>query len=93
MNNISSLGSLIQQGKLEEAKAVLASVVNAPLSDADRGQALVTLAMVYMEAKNKINQEFLDEIKKTIQEIKSLNKVESGINDQVDLAKVRANLQ
>lgn len=92
MTDISSLGKLIQEGKLDESRALLVEAVNTPLSDVERGQAIVTLVLAYMQTKNTINQALLADIKETLRILKSVSSDENVLKDGVKLAKVREKL-
>ncbi|MDB5259767.1 MAG: hypothetical protein JWO73_975 [Candidatus Taylorbacteria bacterium] len=83
----------MKEGKTEEARKLLAAAVSEPLSDEEKGRALVSLAMLYIEVKNKINADLLADMKKTIETLKVIGKVEFAVNDKVKLAEVRETLK
>lgn len=87
-----NLASLLSEGKLDQAKEILKGIVAAPLSDVDRGRAIVTLTMLYVEVKNKIDQEFLADLQQTIDTIRKIGVTERKIKDAAALAKVRSEL-
>lgn len=93
MTNISSISQLLKEGKQDEARAILTEAISAPLSNVERGRALVTLAMVYMGARNTIDKEFLSDIKKTMETIRAVQATERSINDGMKLVKVRQSLK
>ncbi len=80
------------EGKRDEVRAILQEVVNIPLSDIERGEALVTLAMLYVQVKNSIDADFLADLQKTLEALKMINKKEQEVGDVVALEKVRKDL-
>ena len=92
MNPLSNLSTLIKENKLTEAKTILDGILAKPLSDKERGEALVKLAMIYVEVKNSIDREFLKSFKETMDAVKSINIVQQKIKDQRKLEEVRGNL-
>ena len=93
MKNISTVGQLIKEGKLDEARAVMQEAISAPLTDIERGRALAMLAMAYLESRNTIDKDFLADMKKTIQSIQQVNKQIREVDDSIKLAKVRQSLK
>jgi hypothetical protein len=83
---------LVQQGKLDEARGVLAEALSGKLSDIERGQAIVTLVMLYLQVKNQIQKDFLVDIKKAIETLKAVDAVDRTVTDSIKLEKVRASL-
>ncbi len=80
------------EGKRDEVRAILQEVVNIPLSDIERGEALVTLAMLYVQVKNSIDADFLADLQKTLEALKMINKKEQEVGDVIALEKVRKDL-
>ncbi|MEY2664874.1 MAG: hypothetical protein RIT04_682 [Candidatus Parcubacteria bacterium] len=91
-NKITTIGSLVQQGKLDEARGILAEALSGELSDIERGQAIVTLVTLYLQVKNQINKEFLADIKKAVETLKAVDAVDRTVSDGIRLEKVRASL-
>ncbi len=90
--DLKNIGVLMAEGKRDEVRAILQEVVNIPLSDIERGEALVTLAMLYVQVKNSIDADFLADLQKTLEALKMINKKEQEVGDVVALEKVRKDL-
>jgi hypothetical protein len=90
--DIKNIGILMAEGKRDEVRAILQEVVNTPLSDIERGEALVTLAMLYVQVKNSIDADFLADLQKTLEALKMVNKKEQQVGDAIALEKVRKDL-
>ncbi len=80
------------EGKRDEVRAILQEVVNTPLSDIERGEALVTLAMLYVKVKNTTDADFLADLQKALGVLKMVNKQEQEVGDAIALEKVRKDL-
>lgn len=87
-----NLATLLSEGKLEQAREMLKGLMSTPLSDVDRGRAIVTLTMLYVDVKNKIDKEFLADIQSTIDKIRKIGITERKARDAMALAKIRAEL-
>ena len=90
--DLKNIGVLMAEGKRDEVRAILQEVVNIPLSDIERGEALVTLAMLYVQVKNSIDADFLADLQKTLEALKMINKKEQEVGDVIALEKVRKDL-
>ena len=87
-----NLLALLSEGKLDQAKEIIKGLVTAQLSDVDRGRAIVTLTMLYVQVKNKIDNEFVEDLQKIINQIRKIGATERKVRDANALAKVRAEL-
>ena len=92
MPTIHDLSQLIADGKKDEIRSVLKQTMSEPLSDADRGQALVMLGMLYIQLKNKNDESLLADLAGAMETLRSLSQAEKGIKDAEDLASIRARL-
>ena len=90
--DIKNIGVLMTEGKRDEVRAILQEVVNTPLSDIERGEALVTLAMLYVKVKNTTDADFLADLQKALGVLKMVNKQEQEVGDAIALEKVRKDL-
>jgi len=92
MTNINDLAKLISSGDTEGIRAALKQSVGAPLSDADRGQALVMLGMLYIQLKNQNDRSLLADLTEAMTTLKSITKSENELKDAQNLAGIRAKL-
>ena len=93
MNQLSQLKDLIKENKLDEAKGILTTILDRPLTDEEKGEAIVTLTMLYIEAKNSMDKEFLDVYEKTMKSIKDIDNAQSRLADAKKLEDVRESLK
>lgn len=77
--------SLAESGRDAEAEKYLADFFKQALTPAERGEALVALASLYIEAENSRNRQYLEYLEGAIEMLKSLEKQEKKLEDQIDL--------
>lgn len=91
------LKDLITSGKKTEFQAELKSAVSKamaePLSEEDRGKALVDLAALYMEISNSVDQAYIDSLQDMIHLIKELDANAGKIGDQAKIHEIKKSLK
>jgi hypothetical protein len=86
------LENLLVEGKKDESREYIKSIIQAPLSKSERGDAIIQMTTAYMSIMNKINAEHKSLLEETLAELKEVNKLETSMNEDIDLKKVRAEL-
>jgi hypothetical protein len=86
------LDQLLSENKIEEIGEYLKSIIQSPLSQEERGEAILFLTTTYMNAMNSINQDYKDMLKDTLATLEEVNKAESASMDEIALQKVRSEL-
>ena len=93
MDEITKFKDLVKENRLDEAKAILARIIEKPLTDEERGAVLTNLAMFYIEVSNSMDKEFLDNYEKTMAAIKKIESSQKGLEDKQKLASIRKSLE
>ncbi len=86
------LDQLLTENKFDEAGEYIKSIIQAPLSKEERGEAILFLTTTYMNAMNSINKDYKDMLKDTLVALDEINKAESASMDEIALQKVRSEL-
>ncbi len=86
------LENLLSEKKLDEARAYINELIQAPLSKEDRGAAIVLFTTTYMKIINDVNSEYKASLQEILDELKEIDKLERSTNEKIDLKKVRAEL-
>jgi hypothetical protein len=90
--DISKIESLLALGKLEEAKALIASAVQAQMGDIEKGRAIAGVASLYADVANAVNVKYRDALIKAIADIKRVDAAESKDMDTVRVEEVKKSL-
>ena len=91
--DIKKLEALLAEKKLAEAGVLIREAVNAPMTESEKGSALVNYASVYMEAMNRINAEYKAALEEAVKGMKKIDASAAKSADKAKLAEVRAGLQ
>lgn len=70
-NKIQDLETLLKEGKLDEARALIKQITGTSLSDAEAGAAYVSLASAYLNATNAADAEHIASLEKAIEGLKA----------------------
>ncbi len=70
-HTIQKLESLLKEGKLDEARALIKETVSAPLTDTEAGEAYVSLASAYLDAANAADAEYIQALEKAVAGLKA----------------------
>ena len=91
--DISKLKALVESGDAEGAKTLLADFFKDKLSSAERGEIYTKMISAGLEVQNKIDSAYLAQLKDIIASVKDVNASETQVTENLNLAKVRANLR
>lgn len=83
----------MQGGQDRDAMGYLEDFLKQSLSPAERGEALVAVASLYIEAENSKNRQYLEFLDNAIKFLKSLEKEEKKLEDGIDLDLARHQIQ
>lgn len=87
------LEQYLAEKKYDEAKAMITDIVNAELTEEERGEGLVGFLSVYVEIMNRVNTQYKDVLKEILADMQGLNLAESKMTDDIKLKKVREDLK
>ena len=83
---------LLEDGKLEEAKAMLAKLASRELTKEEVAEANMLEARLSIKLTNAINQAYVDALDESIAQLTELQARNRGLNEKVKLARTRASL-
>ena len=83
---------LLEDGKLEEAKAMLAKLASRELTKEEVAEANMLEARLSIKLTNAINQAYLDTLDESIAQLTELQARNRGLDEKVKLARTRASL-
>ena len=83
---------LLEDGKLEEAKAMLSKLASRELTKEDVAEANMLEARLSIKLTNAINQAYLDTLDESIAQLTELQARNRGLDEKVKLARTRASL-
>lgn len=86
------LEDLMRENKLDEAREYIRQSILAPLSDVERGEAIVLVTTAYMKLMNGINEEYRDSLQDILDELRSVDKMKEEVDQEIELKKVRIEL-
>jgi hypothetical protein len=87
--NIDRIRELLEQGDVDGARSLLRKVIDAPLSDKEKGGIYVEFARVYLEVMNRINERYEKVLDETIAQLKEINKDEAAAIKDIDLKRLK----
>lgn len=83
---------LLSENKMDEARDYIREIIKAPLSNIDKGEAIVMYTTMYMELMNNINEEYKTALEEILAGLKAVDVAESKLKEGIELKKVRAEL-
>ncbi len=86
------LEQYLAEQKYDEVKQMINDIVNAELTEEERGEGLVAFLSVYMEIMNSVNTAYRDALKEILADMQGLNLAESNSKDKIRLKQVRESL-
>lgn len=87
------LKSLLEEKKFDEAKKFLEEYFkNLELTEEEKGAIYVNYASIYMQVMNDINRQYSESLGEALNILKKIDAKESEVNDKIDLAKVRSEI-
>jgi len=84
--------TLLKEKKYDEVCALIKGAAEAPMTDKEKGAALVGIASVYMDVSNSIGAQYRDALDEAIAGMKAINVAETDMGDKIKLASVRQGL-
>jgi hypothetical protein len=87
------LEQYLAEQKYDEVKQMINDIVNAELTEEERGEGLVSFLSVYMEIMNSINVSYRDALKEILADMQGLNLAQSKATDKIKLQKIREDLK
>lgn len=85
--------SLLEAGKLQEAKEMLGELASRELTPKEEAEAKVLQARLEIKLENAINAAYIDTLDTSIAQLKELQATGRSFFEKVKLAKTRAELQ
>jgi len=86
------LEDLMRENKLDEAREYIKQSILEPLSDVEKGEAIVLVTSAYMKLMNGINEEYRDSLQDILDELRSVDKMKEEVDQEIELKKVRIEL-
>ena len=83
---------LIEEGRLDEAKAFINELVRAPLSEKEKMALRVDLISKYVQAQNTLDSEYVKSLEEAVAALDEIGVQKGNINDKIELAEVREQL-
>jgi len=90
--HIAQIEALIEEGKLEEAKNILAEYFKAPVAAHDAARARIALMLASVKVSNAYHRIYVDALKEVTGLVRRINETNSEITERLQLAEVRSNL-
>jgi hypothetical protein len=90
--DIEKLEALIEHKDFATAKKIIDSAIDQDISKEERGKAYVHLAKIYLHLTNKINEEYVSELDKTIKLAKDVTSSQKESNKTIKTAELRQQL-
>ena len=89
---VAEIQKLLEEGKKDEARAVLREALGAPLTDEERGALLVGFAAAYLALQNSVDETHLMSLREEAAVLERMNSIQKNIDHGLNLAKVREEL-
>lgn len=86
------LNDLLTEKKFDEAATLITEAVSSPLSEPEKGVALVEMASAYLGTVNNVMADYRDLLKDVVEGLKKLNIADQDVDDKLKLARVRESL-
>ena len=90
--DIKKFQQLMAEGDLEQAKSMLEEFLAGQLSAEQRGEALLAMATMRIEAENTLNREYVAILNYALSQLKEQEKEQTVLADRLNLAKARKQL-
>lgn len=84
--------SLLKEGKKDEARDLIKAEITSEMSSEEKGAFLTEIAMTYMRTINNLNENYLAELESILNELRSIDEVESKVGDEIKLNAVKKTL-
>jgi hypothetical protein len=90
--NTQQLSHIIEQGDTSALQKWFKEMLTAPLTPKERGDALISISMMYMKMKNNADSARITLLEETLKNLKIMSGAKKKVSDAVDLAKTRSKL-
>lgn len=88
ISDVKNLERLLENGKWDEAKEALDTLLKNDLTDSEKGALLVNFGLVYTEVMGRISQRYLEALEEAEAVLKELNTKEKKAVEDIELARV-----
>jgi methanogenic corrinoid protein MtbC1 len=92
-STVETLTTLFKEGKLDEAKTLINSLVQRELTSREKGELYVNFLSMYMDVVNSLNQEYKLFLQQTLASLKDIKKAEKKVEEDIKIEEVRTGLQ
>jgi hypothetical protein len=86
------LESLMSVGNFKAAKVLMESFLNQELSAEEKGQIYTQIISTYLAVSNKMNEEYLSELDKSVAAIKKFKEVSKKTEDKMRIDELQTSL-
>lgn len=83
---------LLEAKKFDEAKMLLIELMNAPLSQVEKGRIYTELAIAKKKLENAVNERYKTALTKVVGDMRKFQKAKTAVQDKIDLLEVRGKL-
>jgi len=91
--DIKKLEGFLEAKDVSGARNMISEVVSKPLTNSEKGATLVSLAEVYMDVMNSINDQYKAVLEEAIKGMELIKKAESATNDKIKITEVKESLK
>ncbi len=93
MNNLDLLQEYLEGNNLEEAKKIIEEALAGDLTENEKAEMYTLIAEIYVKAKNRANEEYLENTAELVQQLKDLESIENEAMESLELLKTRKALE
>lgn len=86
------ISDLLSQKKYDEARAIIQEAVKAPMTKAEKGEAITKLVLAYLTVSNQIDAAHRDALKQAIDSLKNVDAAIATAKDTMAADKIRAEI-
>ncbi len=90
--DIIKLENLLEENDLTGARSLIAEFITQPMSEEEKGEALVNLAFIYLNICNTANEDYKAVLADALTSLKKIDKEEGKANDEIRLEKLNQEL-
>jgi hypothetical protein len=90
--DIDKLEALLNEQKFDEAKKVLEKAFKSKLTPEEKAALLFNLRAIELDVMNKMDEQYVTALKAHLSNLKAVHEKGKSANEQIDLARVRAEL-
>lgn len=90
--NTEKFEALLEAKKIDEAKAMIAEMFAADLSEAEQGAVYTQLAVAKLKLDNAVNRRYKAVLENVVEGLRELKKASTEADDKINLMGVRGKL-